>query len=107
MSVLIRGMEMPERCGVCPCFHANSPIYCQAVPAVMGKRIVSPYGLPRPDWCPLVELPSKHGRLVDADLAMEKLAANKKEAYTKHDVWLKFSTYGAPTVLEAEGEDDA
>lgn len=60
----------------------------------------------RMENCPLVEVKTPHGRLVDADLAMEKLATDKKEAYTKHGVWLKFSTYGAPTVLEAEGVED-
>lgn len=66
MGVYIKGMEMPGRCGSCPCFHAEHPIYCRAVKADRSKRIAAPYGLPRPDWCPLVEVPP-HGRLIDAD----------------------------------------
>ena len=57
-------MEKPKRCGLCPCFHAEHPMYCQAVKAHKDKRIIAPYGAPIPDWCPLIELPP-HGDLVD------------------------------------------
>ena len=57
-------MEKPKRCGLCPCFHAEHPMYCQAVKADKNKRIYAPYGEGRPDWCPLIELPP-HGRLID------------------------------------------
>jgi len=46
-------MPIPEKCGLCPCFHYENPIYCQAVKADKNKKIVSPYGSPRPKWCPL------------------------------------------------------
>lgn len=49
-------IEMPERCGLCPCFHAEHPMHCQAVKADRNKRIVAPYGEPRPNWCPMNEL---------------------------------------------------
>ena len=58
--------EIPNRCGRCPCFHAEHPMYCQAVKADKNKRIYAPYGEGRPDWCPLIEVPP-HGRLIDAD----------------------------------------
>ena len=72
MSVLIKGMEMPGCCGSCPCFHAENPIYCQAVKADRSKRIAAPYGLPRPDWCPLIEVPEdvqpvKHGEWMPSE----------------------------------------
>ena len=57
-------MEKPKRCGLCPCFHAEHPMHCQAVKAHKDKRIIAPYGAPIPDWCPLIELPP-HGDLVD------------------------------------------
>ena len=61
MSILIRGMEMPQKCGQCKFYHAEYPMYCMAV---KGYRTVgAPYGMPRPDWCPLIELPP-HGRLI-------------------------------------------
>ena len=48
-------MQMPEKCGLCPCFHFENPMYCQAVKADKNKKIVNPYGSPRPEWCPLKE----------------------------------------------------
>ena len=53
MSIIITGLSMPEKCGLCPCFHAETPMHCQAVKPSRDKRITAPYGLPRPDWCPL------------------------------------------------------
>ena len=96
-------MEKPKRCGLCPCFHAEHPMHCQAVKAHKDKRIIAPYGSPIPDWCPLIELPP-HGRLIDAD----KLNIHDiSPAYgfcvmgvTEEDIEL------ADTVIEAEGETE-
>ena len=65
MSVLIKGMKMPEKCGSCDLFHVESPMHCTVVKG--HKTVGAPYGMPRPDWCPLVEIPEPHGRLIDAD----------------------------------------
>lgn len=65
-------MEKPKRCGLCPCFHAEHPMHCQAVKAHKDKRIIAPYGAPIHDWCPLIELPP-HGRLIDADKLKSRL----------------------------------
>ena len=49
-------IEMPEKCGLCPCFHSEYPIYCQAIKVDRNnKKIIAPYGAPRPEWCPLKE----------------------------------------------------
>ena len=96
MSVIVKGMKMPGRCGYCPCFHAENPIHCQAVKADKAKRIAAPYGLPRPDWCPLVEVPP-HGRLGDLDA----LAAQCDDPHWC--VWLN-EIEDAPTIIEAEEE---
>lgn len=49
-------LQMPERCGECPCFHAEYPMHCQLIkPPDKNKRLEAPYGLPRPEWCPLQE----------------------------------------------------
>lgn len=88
-------MEKPKRCGLCPCFHAEHPMHCQAVKAHKDKRIIAPYGAPIPDWCPLIELPP-HGRLIDAD------AIQDYNVETFGQRLLIIDT--APTVIEAEGE---
>ena len=112
MSVLIRGMEMPERCGICPCFHAEWPMYCQAVKADKNKRIVAPYGMPRPQWCPLIELPAEHGRLIDADALKDTLDYYIREAGWSDEInealtWVRDEFIDhEPTVIEAEGESE-
>ena len=63
MSVLIKGMKMPEKCGSCDLFHVELPMHCTVVKG--HKTVGAPYGMPRPDWCPLVEIPEPHGELID------------------------------------------
>lgn len=101
MSVILKGMEMPDRCGLCPCFHPEHPMYCQAVKADKEKRIYAPYGKPRPDWCPLIEIP-EGARLIDAKGLLDKLHAHNRKAFTKHDVWLMLMPYGSETVFEED-----
>jgi len=55
-------INMPDKCGLCPLFHAETPMHCQAIKPDRGKRIVAPYGAPRPDWCPLIELNEEQRR---------------------------------------------
>ena len=125
MGVYIKGMEMTGRCGYCPCFHAEHPIHCQAVKADKAKRIAAPYGLPRPDWCPLDEVTTPHGRLIDADALIEDLERQCKEVFridavSPDDYWItrneaynealwkswveSFGEYlkTRPTIIEAE-----
>lgn len=49
-------IDMPEKCGLCPLFHAEHPMYCQGVKADSKKKIVAPYGQPKPNWCLLHEV---------------------------------------------------
>lgn len=62
MSVLVKGMKMPKSCG--RCWFNNSSLSC----AITGSCIDrDDENGDRLDDCPIVELPDKHGRLVDAD----------------------------------------
>jgi hypothetical protein len=65
MSVFIKGMEMPQKCGQCKLFHAEQPMYC--IVDKNYRTVGAPYGMPRPDWCPLVEVKEPHGDLADKD----------------------------------------
>jgi len=103
MSVLIKGMKMPEKCGSCDLFHVESPMHCTVVKG--HKTVGAPYGMPRPDWCPLIEIPEPHGRLIDGDALQCKV----------DDIGLGyFAVYGvtedtidsAPTIIEAEGSEN-
>ena len=102
MSVLIRGMEMPQRCGQCKLYHAEYPMYCLAVE---GHRTVgAPYGMPRPDWCPLIEVKEPHGRLGDLDKLKAQYVHGKADDEIE-SAWIsniRRAIANAPTVIEAE-----
>ena len=100
MSVIVRGMEIPEKCGLCDLFHAESPMHCTVVKG--HKTVGAPYGMPRPDWCPLVEVPEKHGRLIDADKLMDDIKKNSVSYFA--DDFAREWVDVQPTVIEAEGE---
>ena len=67
MSILIKGMEMPVACFDCPCMQDLSNIdeeyyICAAIehaPEITDKNNGR---LPK---CPIVEIPTPHGRLID------------------------------------------
>ena len=61
MSVLIKGMRVPENCSECPV--ALSGKYCRINKTNATIRVIPI----RPEHCPLVTLPDKHGKLIDAD----------------------------------------
>jgi hypothetical protein len=67
MSILIKGMEMPMRCGDCPFYGLESAgngmyyDFCEG-----GKFILCNPDNVIDENCPLVPVPP-HGRLIDAD----------------------------------------
>ncbi len=76
MSVLVKGMMMPEDCSDCDFLSGlimPDEIYTCDVPTdVCGKnctQFVEEGG--RPDWCPLVEVPVPHGNLIDTSQSVE------------------------------------
>ena len=84
MSILIKGMEMPENCDTCPLSKwdsTNEKFYCIF------------------DNCPLVEVPTPHGRLIDADALDYKLGSSDRDIYVRGVLEEE-----APTVIEAEGD---
>ena len=75
MSVLIKGMEMPDGCNTCQLRDLRFNYYvCRAkkledgfyldVDDVVGRRH---------RYCPLVEIPTPHGRLIDAEKFIDLL----------------------------------
>ena len=103
MSILIKGMEMPENCAECKffCFE-NFKLWCH----VTDREDIYIDALP--DWCPLVELPEKHGRLIDADALITKrggLAVDSENIVELSPGWtipLESVIDIEPTVVEAE-----
>lgn len=89
MSVYVKGMEMPHDCDSCK---VSDILNCTLwKPMDVGER--------HPD-CPLVEVPTPHGRLIDADEITKELS------YVLYRP-VKSQMYiigQAPTVIEAEDE---
>lgn len=99
MSVIIKNMEMPQKCGQCKLYHAEYPMYCMAVE---GHRTVgAPYGMQRPDWCPLVEVKEPHGDLVNKDKLMQDVMDSDLD-HLQRDDWKEVIQIvaDAPTVIE-------
>ena len=93
MSVLIKGMKMPDCCNNCE-FHWEEDVLfeimhqCQVKTGYINNADIHSF----PYDCPLVELPEKHGRLIDEDALPLDIEWNDIE--------------DAPTVIEAEGAEE-
>lgn len=114
MSVIIKGMKMPENCDVCRFggwSNLHQTLACTLCEYEPGFDDFSrDYTGRRSKICPLVELPEKHGRLIDADALIEDI----KEVIEVKDnlfeweqvqgleVALSCIMDDAPTVIEAE-----
>lgn len=102
MSVIIKGMSGCECCADCEfCGGLIMPddIYVCDCPPTRGMDITRAIeeDCRHPD-CPLIELPEKHGRLVDADALGDKMSGK----WTVYD----YQALGAmPTIVESEGEE--
>ena len=100
MSILIKGMGMPESCEDCSA-QIIDPTGGASGCAVNHSIILRKRGEERPAECPLVEVP-KHGRLIDAD----ELLKHKGDAYDSRGHLLYAVGTGsivtAPTIIEAE-----
>ena len=84
-SILIKNTEMPKSCDTC--FLSRWDFI---------ERFHCPF-----DECPLVEVPTPHGRLIDADALDYKLGASDRDIYVRGVL-----EEDAPTVIEAEGENE-
>lgn len=89
MSILIKGIDMPKTCEECEVW---SLCHYPKVPKGIGRR--------EPD-CPLIEMPTPHGRFIDASELIKSYMKG-----TKTDIDDFYDTIdiidNAPTILEAE-----
>ena len=102
MSILIKGIDLPIFCENCFAYHSDESGYkgcfitmhidtrdeCQSIQTL----------------CPLIEIPTPHGRLIDADemqdKAYERYFNNTISSYGLFEV--NRAIEDAPTILEAE-----
>jgi len=84
-------IQMPEKCGLCPCFHSENQMYCQAVKADKNKKIVAPYGATRPEWCPLKE---QEPAWISVKDKLPKSICNKVIVYLEHEDYVGYIGLG-------------
>lgn len=113
MSVLIRGMEMPKTCVECNFhrYHSLGEYVCVATPLLYPMNLAN-YKCGRKDFCPLVEVPTPHGRLIDADAFDERVrvAGGMSEEELTEDFkdgvqTVLYMLSKQPPIIEAEGSD--
>ena len=105
MSVLVRGMEIPRTCAVCEWsdyLHPNA--YCRRDQTTVNIETAK---TSRPDWCPLIAVPTPHGRLGDLDELKSKFRHGKGDNDTD-SAWIsaiRRAITQAETIIEAEGSE--
>jgi hypothetical protein len=96
MGVYVRGMVMPETCACCDFLSGESIPYgdyvCECKEMSVDNEIVME-GIP--DWCPLVEVPTPHGDLVDRDKVYQSFYTDNPQ--------INDAVLYAQTVIPAEG----
>lgn len=99
MSILIKGMEKPKSCTECIFEVIDTSGYPRCV--IIQEMVVDGNLFNR---CPLIEIPTPHGRLIDEDTFICRMDDSFRMAglhgadYRKVKRWLK----NAQTILEAE-----
>ena len=109
MSVLVKGMKMPENCRKCP-FLIEEDIdfeICRQCGAGKSGYIYEKDIDGFPSDCPLVALPDKHGRLGDLDELIHELNNNHYPGAPYVDAGISIAigkVCEAPTIVEAKDE---
>lgn len=95
MSVLIKGMKMPEHCGYCRFAYDG---ICHALQVMRYDKETKDGKLID---CPLTEIPTPHGRLIDRDALIAAYDAQHDGEPGRARKLME----EAPTIIEAEGEE--
>ena len=95
MSVLVKGMQMPENCTRCDYIGLNVAIGCPVMSGTNGRATD----------CPLGALPAKHGRLGDLDALIHELNNSHYPGAPYVDAGISIAigkVCDAPTIVESE-----
>lgn len=94
-DILIKNMKMPRSCY--QCFYFASGCSCNK------------HRTGRPQDCPLVEVATPHGRLIDAGALLESIKEARKKDPEIEDVYIDDYfmvaewVVSSPTIIESEG----
>ena len=93
--------DIPKNCFACPCGYETEGAFIDEC-LVLKREYEKDADSVRPNWCPLVEIKTPHGRLIDADELANKTFYNQISA-----PYITYKTFcNAPTVIEAEGREE-
>ena len=106
MSVVVKGMKMPENCWECTGARLNVGVSVFGGICPYCEKIVKDHNMQtgRHPECPLGALPDKHGRLVDADAMCNDLVTVDIQ-YQQMIEWCISVTEAQPTIVEAEDSE--
>lgn len=102
MTVLIKGMEMPKSCGECLEIGWQYVFECNLDDVEEGEKLIT---------CPLVPVPTPHGRLIDVDYADEYAYDELEVANAYLTGWeaarnMQKIYRNSPTIIEADKEGE-
>ena len=108
MSVLIKGMEMPKHCRNCKFSYFTHGISMKCLFISEACKIKG-----RLSNCPLVAVPTPHGRLIDADTVEKRLQKywyeeypNQEASYHRAFMDSNACVKDLPTIIEAEVSEE-
>ena len=99
MSVLIKGMSIPDHCIRCPFMVGRDNDDCILLTEEENLTFVSFKELK--EHCPLVEVPTYHGDLIDAEEQMQLMQACEYDTYDDYNRAFDMLN-NAPTIIPAE-----
>ena len=111
MAILIEGMEMPKTCNDCPLHElffafGKQNIVCSPTGHALGGIDAKHLKESRnAGYCPLIEVPAPHGRLIDASVAYDKIAEQEGGNYVDMDA-VGMGLDETPTVIPESEETE-
>lgn len=106
MSVLIKGMDMPRSCANCEWSSLSKmdlgmSMYCKLTKKTENLEVAKNC---RVEFCPLVEVPTPHGRLIDVD-ELIVIGLDDPDCNTLFEFVPKEFIDNAEVIIEAEEEE--
>lgn len=106
MSVIVKGMKMPDSCAVCR-FAGRGGYFMERIVCMFTGENEDAENVDRLPNCPLVALPDKHGRLGDLDaLIRDHFSPEHRIALSEaNKAWMRRIINEAPTIVESEDSE--
>lgn len=107
MSIIVKGMKIPENCWECTGVELNVGVSVFGGMCPFCEKIRTDHDMKtgrHPD-CPLIALQDKHGRLVDADALFREMEKASWYNNADRDEVAEELVLNATTIVEAEDSE--